>query len=191
MTPPTPAKKPRRVALTGGIAAGKSEALRACARGGAAVLSSDDIVHRLIAEDPEVRAALERRFGSTDRPRIAEIVFSDRAELEWLERLVHPRVRDEYLGWLERLDGSVDVAVAEIPLLYETGGEKLFDVVIVITAPEEVRAARRPGWPLAQRSGRLIPDDEKVRRADFAYVNDGSLADLEAFVACVLEELRA
>ena len=59
-----------------------------------------------------------------------------------------------------------------------------------MTAPEEVRAARRPGWPVAQRSGRLIPDDEKVRRADFSYVNDGSLEELEAFVAHVLEELR-
>ena len=152
--------------------------------------SADDIVHRLIAEDPEVRAALGERFGTTDRPGIAEIVFEDRAELEWLEQLLHPRVRAEYAAWLDSLDDSSDVAVAEIPLLYETGGERLFDKVVVVTAPEEVRAARRPGQPVAQRSGRLIPDDEKVRRADFAFVNDGSLAELEAFVARVLEELR-
>ncbi len=155
------------------------------------MLSSDEIVHRLIAEDPDVRAALEERLGTTDRARIAEIVFSDRAELEWLEQLLHPRVRAEYREWLQRLDGSVDVAVAEIPLLYETGGEKLFDVVVVITAPEDVRAARRPDRLVEQRSGRLIPDDEKVRRADFSYVNDGSLAELDAFVARVLEELRS
>jgi dephospho-CoA kinase len=79
----------------------------------------------------------------------------------------------------------------EIPLLYETGSDSLFDAVVVVTAPEDLRAARRPGWPVAQRSGRLIPDDEKVRRADFAYVNDGSLDELEAFVERVLEELRA
>jgi dephospho-CoA kinase len=137
-----------------------------------------------------VCAALEERFGTTERPKIADVVFSDRAELEWLERLLHPRVREEYAAWLAGLDDSVDVAVAEIPLLYETGGEQLFDVVVVVTAPEDVRAARRPGWPVAQRSGRLIPDDEKVRRADFAYVNDGSLEDLEGFVAHVLAELR-
>jgi dephospho-CoA kinase len=147
-------------------------------------------VHRLIAEDPEVRRALVERFGTTERPAIADIVFSDRAQLEWLERLLHPRVREEYLSWLQGLDASVDVAVAEIPLLYETGGETLFDAVVVVTAPEELRAARRPGLPVAQRSGRLISDDEKVRRADFAYVNDGSLDELEAFVARVLEELR-
>jgi dephospho-CoA kinase len=154
------------------------------------VCSADDIVHRLIAEDPEVRAALEERFGTTDRPRIGEIVFADRAELEWLEHLLHPRVRAEYHAWIERLDESADIAVVEIPLLYETGGERLFDDVVVVTAPEEIRAARRPGLPVAQRSGRLIPDDEKVRRADFAYVNDGSLDDLEAFVARVVGELR-
>lgn len=84
----------------------------------------------------------------------------------------------------------MDVAVVEIPLLYETGGERLFDAVVVVTAPEEVRAARRPEWPVGQRSGRLIPDEEKVRRADYAYVNDGSLAELEAFVSRVLQDLR-
>jgi dephospho-CoA kinase len=138
-----------------------------------------------------VRAALEERFGTTERPEIAEVVFADRAELEWLERLLHPRVRAEYASWLDALDDSVDVAVLEIPLLYETGGETLFDAVVVLTAPEELRAARRPGWGAAQRSGRLIPDDEKVRRADFAYVNAGSIEELEAFVSHVLEELRA
>jgi dephospho-CoA kinase len=137
-----------------------------------------------------VRAALEERFGTTERPKIADVVFADRAELEWLEQLLHPRVREEYESWLGGLDDSVDVAVVEIPLLYETGGEESFDAVVVVTAPEEVRAARRPGLPLALRSGRLIPEDEKVRRADFAYVNDGSLDDLEAFVARVLERLR-
>src|SRR5436309_4793613 len=85
----------RRVALTGGIGAGKSEALRAFARGGAAVCSSDEIVHRLIAADAEVRKALEARFGTTERGLIAARVFADRAELDWLERLLHPRVREE------------------------------------------------------------------------------------------------
>jgi dephospho-CoA kinase len=84
---------------------------------------------------------------------------------------------------------DADVAVAEIPLLYETGGEERFDRVVVVTAPPEVREARR-GAVLAEREGRLVPEEEKVRRADFCYVNDGSLAELDAFVAGVLEELR-
>jgi dephospho-CoA kinase len=137
-----------------------------------------------------VRAALEERFRTTDRKQIGEIVFADRAELDWLERLLHPRVRAEYQRWVEGLDESTEVAVAEIPLLYETGGETLFDAIVVVTAPEDVREARRPGWPMAQRAGRLIPEEEKVARADYAYVNDGSLDDLEAFVGRVLEDLR-
>jgi dephospho-CoA kinase len=188
---PTPAKRPRRVvAVTGGLAAGKSEALKAFERGGAAVCSSDEIVHRLIAEDPEVRQALEQRLGTTDRARIAEVVFGDPDELAWLEGVLHPRVRGEYLAWLQRLGGDVDVAVVEIPLLYETGGEGLFDAVVVVTAPEETRR-NRAGTRVEERSGRFIPDEEKMHRADYVYVNDGSLADLDAFVGRVLEELLA
>ena len=119
------------------------------------------------------------------------MVFADRAALEWLEQLLHPRVQAEYETWLAGLDDSVDVAVVEIPLLYETGGETRFDAVVVVTAPEEVRAARRPGLPIAERSGRLIPDDEKVGRADYVYVNDGSVEELEDFVSQVLQDLRA
>ncbi len=151
--------------------------------------SSDEIVHRLIADDPEVRQALEERLGTTDRARIAGVVFGDPNELAWLEGLLHPRVRHEYLAWLDRLGDGVDVAVVEIPLLYETGGETLFDAVVVVTAPEETRRARA-GERVAERSGRLIPDDEKVRRADYAYVNDGSRAELEAFVRDVLADVR-
>ena len=99
-------------------------------------------------------------------------------------------MRAEYQRWVADLDDAADVAVVEVPLLYETGGETLFDAVVVVTAPVEVREARRPGWPLALRSGRLIPDEEKVARADYAYVNDGSLDDLETFVGGVLEDLR-
>jgi dephospho-CoA kinase len=152
------------------------------------VLSSDEVVHRLIEEDAEVRAALRERFGTTDRARIAEIVFADPAELAWLEALLHPRVRRECAAWLDALGDSSDVAVVEIPLLYETGGDAHFDAVVVITAGHKVRKARA-GARVEQRSARLIADDEKVRRADFAYVNEGTLADLEAFVARVLEEV--
>ena len=181
--------RPVAVAVTGGIGAGKSEALEAFERHGAAVVSTDDIVHRLIAEDAEVRAALERRLGTTERGRIAKIVFADPRELSWLEHLLHPLVREECERWLEGLGDLVEVAVVEIPLLYETGGEKRFDAVVVITAPQELRAARAK-VPLEGRAGRLIPDDEKMRCADFAYVNEGTLEELDDFVADVLEELR-
>ena len=184
---PRTTKKTIRVAVTGGIGAGKSEALAAFRRHGTAVLSSDEVVHRLYAEDPEVRAALEGRFSTTDRGRIAEIVFADPAALAWLEALLHPRVRAAYADWLATVDA--EIAVVEIPLLYETGAEASFDRVVVITAPEDVRRARRGGLVDA-RSPRLIPDVEKVRRADFAFVNDGNLEALEAFVQGVLDRLQ-
>ena len=174
------------VAVTGGIGAGKSEALRAFARRGVPTLSADDVVHRLIADDGEVRAALEERFGTTDRARIAEVVFSDPGELAWLEGLLHPRVLRAEQEWFESLDA--EIAVTEIPLLFEVGGEDRFDAVIVITAPEPVRAARAAFGD--ERAHRLLPDDEKAARADFAYVNDGTLEELDAFVGDVLEDLR-
>ncbi|MER3487502.1 MAG: dephospho-CoA kinase, partial [Chloroflexota bacterium] len=177
------------VAVTGGIGAGKSEALAAFRRQGAAVLSADEIVHRLYACDREVREALLARYGTTDRSRIGAIVFSDPDELAWLEGLIHPRVRREYLAWLEAV-ADTDLAVVEVPLLYETGAERLFDAVVLVTAPDEVRRQRAGAW-VEERSRRLIPDEEKARRADFVYLNEGTLEELDAFVAEVARRLRA
>jgi dephospho-CoA kinase len=150
-------------------------------------------VHRLLRDDGEVHAELAARFGpeivgpeGADRGRIAEIVFADPEQLAWLEALLHPRVVREYLAWRE--EQTTPVTVSEIPLLYETGGEERFDHVVVITAPPEVRARRARVDP-AERERRLLPEDEKVRRADFVYVNDGSLAELDAFAADVLARL--
>lgn len=187
------------VAITGGIGAGKSEALRAFARHGAATISSDDIVHELLRGDEEVRDAVRERFGDAvfgpdgqiDRSRVAERVFGDARELDWLERLLHPRVIAGYLRWREELAKLPDapvLTVTEVPLLYEVGGDKRFDAVVVITAPTEVRISREVR-PMQDRERRLIPDKEKVERADFAYVNEGTLEELDRFVAGVVAEL--
>jgi dephospho-CoA kinase len=191
--------RPVAVAVTGGIGAGKSEALAAFARHGAAVISSDEIVHRLLSEDGDVRSALVERFGKSvldadgqvDRAAIAEIVFADREALDWLEGLLHPRVVQEYMTWRERLgdeDEPPPVSVTEVPLLYEVGGQDRFDAVVVITAAPELRAARSQ-VDAEEREPRLLPDSVKVAQADFAYVNDGSLDELDAFVGEVLREL--
>jgi dephospho-CoA kinase len=191
--------RPIAVAITGGIGAGKSEALAAFARHGAAVISSDDIVHRLLQEDEAVREALRERFGDAvfavdgdvDRGAIAEIVFADREALDWLEGLLHPLVVDEYLSWRERLaelDDPPRVSATEVPLLYEVGGEDRFDAVVVVTAPPKVRGARSE-VAAEQREPRLLPDPAKIAQADFAYVNDGSLEKLDDFVQAVLREL--
>jgi dephospho-CoA kinase len=187
------------VAVTGGIGAGKSEALRAFARHGAAVISSDEIVHDLLRSDEDVRAAVRERFGEgvfgpegqVDRGRIADIVFADPEELDWLERLLHPRVVAAYLRWRDALASRPDppaVCVTEVPLLYEVGGDTRFDAVIVISAPPDVRVSRQVR-PMQDRARRLIPDEEKLSRADFAYVNDGSLEELDQFVSRVVEKL--
>ncbi len=191
--------RPLAVAITGGIGAGKSEALAAFARHGAATVSSDQIVHRLLREDDEVRRALLQRYGERildevgqiDRGAIAEIVFADRKALDWLERLLHPRVTREYLEWREdlgRLPNPPEVAVTEVPLLYEVGGQERFDAVVLVTAPPEIRATRSP-VAAEPREGRLIPDEEKAKRADYVYVNDGPLEELDEFVAGVMRDL--
>jgi dephospho-CoA kinase len=191
--------RPIAVAITGGIGAGKSEALAAFARHGAAVISSDDIVHRLLQEDEAVREALRERFGDAvfavdgdvDRGAIAEIVFADREALDWLEGLLHPLVVEEYMSWRERLAELEDpprVSATEVPLLYEVGGEDRFDAVVVVTAPPKVRGARSE-VAAEQREPRLLPDPAKIAQADFAYVNDGSLEKLDDFVQAVLREL--
>jgi dephospho-CoA kinase len=124
--------------------------------------------------------------GQVDRARVAAIVFERPEELAWLEALLHPRVQAEYT----RLrDAAVaPVFVVEVPLLYEGGGDRLFDRVVVVTAPAEERA-RRLGRIPAEREQRLLPEDEKVRRADFVFVNDGMPAAADAFVADVLATL--
>jgi len=194
-------RRPVAVAITGGIGAGKTEALRAFARLGAATVSSDEIVHHLLRSDEEVKRAIVERLGEgvlndggeIDRARVAERVFDDREQLAWLEALLHPLVSREYLAWREqlgRLESPPDVSVTEVPLLFEAGSEQNFDAVVVITAPEDVRR-RRTKVSLEQRSGRLIDDEEKVRRADYSYVNDGSRRKLEEFVSSVLDDLRA
>lgn len=191
--------RPIAVAITGGIGAGKSEALAAFARHGAATVSADEIVHHLLATDDEVKAALVERFGERilgddgrpDRARIGEIVFADPDALAWLERLLHPIVSQTYMEWrdaLARLDEPPAVCVTEVPLLYEVGSEQRFDKVVVVTAPQPLRAERRR-VPHDDRDERLLPDAEKVARADYAYVNEGTLDDLDAFVAGVMHDL--
>ena len=193
--------RPIAVAITGGIGAGKSEALAAFARHGAATVSSDEIVHRLLRDDPEVRQALLSRFGERilddagqlDRAAIADIVFADRDALAWLEELLHPRVAREYLEWREQLGELPNppaVCATEVPLLYEVGGQDRFDVVVVVTASADVRA-QRAAVPADQREPRLLPDSVKMVQADFSYVNDGSLEELDAFVAGVMREVTS
>jgi len=198
---PEPASRPIAVAITGGIGAGKSMALASFRRHGAATVSSDEIVHHLLRSDPEIKRALVERLGEEildgegvpDRERIAFRVFKDREALDFLEQLLHPPVSREYLTWrdqLARLPNPPRVCVTEVPLLYEVGADERFDKVVVITAPEKLREARRGGRK-DDREARLLPDREKAKRADFVYVNTGTPEDLDAWVAEVLATLSS
>jgi dephospho-CoA kinase len=152
-----------------------------------------------LRKDPEVRREVAERFGTevigsdgADRAAIARVVFNDPAELDWLEELLHPRVVREHTAWREELtrrSNPPQVTVTEVPLLFETGADKRFDAVVVITASPEVRARRRP--IADNREDRLLPEEEKVRLADYAYVNDGTFEELDEFVAGVMRRLTA
>jgi dephospho-CoA kinase len=192
-------RRPVAVAITGGIGAGKSAALDAFRRHGAATVSSDEIVHHLLARDDLVRDALVERLGDDvlgddgrpDRSRIAAVVFRDQEKLAFLEGLLHPLVSREYLQWREqlaRLPEPPRVCVTEVPLLYEVGADERFDRVVVLTAPRALREARRR-VPLDSRDDRLLPDREKVRRANYHYRNTGTLEELDEWVAGVMAEL--
>jgi dephospho-CoA kinase len=190
---------PLTIGLTGGIAAGKSEALAAFERLGAATLSSDAVVHDLL-ESEQLRALLVERWGpevappgGVDRARIGEIVFADPEELIWLERQIHPLVARRTAEWLGALPPETEVAVVEVPLLFEAGREVVFDATVAVVAAEPVRrerAAARGHALLDEREARQLPQAEKAARADHVIENDGSVEDLEGALSALIERLR-
>jgi dephospho-CoA kinase len=203
MTPARPAAEaaaPPFIGLTGAVAAGKSEALAALGRLGAATLSSDAIVHELLGTE-RVRDLLVARWGeevapdgAVDRARVGEIVFERPEELAWLEAVLHPLVGERVVAWRDGLSPDLPAAVVEVPLLFETGLEGLFDATIAVVAPDEVRAERagaRATAALDERVSRQLPQDEKAARATHVVRNDGSVAELDAALASLLPELAA
>jgi dephospho-CoA kinase len=188
----------RFVGLTGGIGAGKSEALAAFERLGAATLSTDRVAHDLL-DDEGVRSALIERWGvkiapdgSVDRDLVGEIVFNDPEQLAWLESVTHPRVGAHVLEWRQSLDPGVKVAVVEVPLLFEAAMEDAFDATVAVVAADELRDARlreRGQAGLEGREARQLDQEEKERRADHVIRNDASLQELESEVKRVIEQL--
>ena len=184
--------------LTGGIAAGKSEALAAFERLGAATLSSDAVVHELL-DDPAVRDRLRERWGddvaaqgTVDRGRVGAIVFDSPEELAWLESVLHPLVGERVGEWGAALGPEVEVAVVEVPLLFEAAMDDAFDATVAVVAEDETRADRagvRGIDLLEARSERQLPQEEKAARADHVLTNDGSLEELERQVSELMEIL--
>jgi dephospho-CoA kinase len=190
------------VGLTGGLGAGKSEALRALAELGAATLSTDAVVHELLAE-PEMRELVSARLGDgvvrggrLDRSAIAERVFGDDEARSWLEAQLWPRVGERVAAWrngLQSADPPPRAAVVEVPLLFESGMDGVFDRTIAVVADEELRSARagaRGHAAVEERSGRQLSQEQKVQKADFTVRNDGSLEELRETLSRVLGKLE-
>jgi len=191
------------VGLTGGIAAGKSEALKALERLGAATLSSDAVVHELLTTG-EIRDELIAKFGDevapdgeVDRSKVAEQVFGDDERRRWLEGLLWPKVGERIWEWragLEERDDPPRAAVVEVPLLFEAGMEDGFDATIAVVAEESVReerAAARGHAGVASRTARQLSQEEKSQRAAFTVRNDGTRDELETKLSEVLGKIEA
>jgi len=152
------------------------------------------VVHELLVSEP-VQAALADRFGAevaADRSLIAERVFGSEEDRAWLEALLWPLVGERVASWRVSLPPDV-VAVVEVPLLFESGMEVVFDATIAVVAEETVReerAAARGHAAVAERTGRQLSQQEKADRADFVVRNDGSLDALRERLSLVIAKLE-
>jgi dephospho-CoA kinase len=187
------------IGLTGGIAAGKSEALSAFERLGAATISSDTVVHELLDAEPLLSIVRERwgdeiaPQGRVDRTKVGEIVFADPEQLKWLEAQIHPLVGERIGAWIGSLGGDVEIAVIEVPLLFETEMEPVFDTTVAIVTSDEVRRSRaeaRGHALVAERDARQLPQEEKAARAEHVIENDGTREDLERRLSALLAKLE-
>ncbi len=189
--------------LTGGMGAGKSTALAALERLGAAVLSTDAVVHELYAGEPRLRDAVVERWGpevapggAVDRAAIARRAFAEEGERRWLEGLLWPLVGERVGRWIERVRvqrPAPRAAVVEVPLLFEAGMEGLYDATIAIVAPEELRRERAAGRGhelQGERAARQLSQEQKAARASFAVCNDGSEAQLLQKLSEILDKLK-
>ena len=196
----------RRVALTGGIATGKSHVRESFERLGVATIDSDRLARDAVAPGSAGLAAVIERFGrgvldangALDRHKLAAIVFADEQARKTLESIIHPQVRRATDAWFASLDPARHpYAIADIPLLFEVNRDRDFDVVIVVAAEPETQVRRvmqrdSLSEPEArQRLAAQLPIDEKIRRADFVIRTDGSIADTERQVGEVWRALLA
>lgn len=195
--PARPGARGLFLGLTGGLGAGKSEALRLLGELGAATLSTDAVVHELLQTDDlrdEIVARLGPgvlRDGALDRSAIASAVFGDDEARAWLEGVLWPRVGERVAAWRAQVGDRV--AVVEVPLLFEAGMEEVFDRTIAVVADEAVRerrAAARGHASVAERAGRQLPQAEKAERADYTVRNDGSLSELRDSLSLLLAKLE-
>ena len=192
----------RRIGLTGTVASGKSTVLAMFAERGVPVFSADSAVHEIYSGPDAARIATEfpqaAVDGAIDRVRLSGLLARDPARFRDLEALVHPLVRQKAEIFFDgAVKAGAQLAMIEIPLLYESAHDYGLDAIIVAACDEGIwraRALKRPGMnveKLEQLIARQLPLAEKVKRADHVIDTGGSLSHTEAEVARVLEELRS
>lgn len=186
-----------RLAITGSIGMGKSTVAQMFEQAGVPLFDADAVVRDLQANDRQLIEAIGERFpgtvrgGMLDREALARAVLGNAAELEALEAIVHPEVQAARANFIE-LHRDAPALLFDIPLLFETGGEKAFDKVIVISAPAEVQRQRvlaRPGMTpqkLDAILARQMPDEQKRKRADFVVDTGTDLSTTQRQVSEIL-----
>jgi dephospho-CoA kinase len=195
----------RRIALTGGIATGKSHVRSQFEKLGVPTSDADALARDVVAPGTPGLAEVVRRFGreildptnALDRAKLGAVVFADPEARRALEAIIHPRVKAATDRWFASLAESHPFAIADIPLLYETGRDADFDTVIVVATDPETQVRRvidRDGLTEKEARARLaaqLPIEEKVRRADYVIRTDGSKTDTDRQVEEVHRRLVA
>jgi len=193
----------KRVALTGGIATGKSHVRAAFERLGVPTIDADTLAREAVAAGSPGLAAVIARFGadildangSLDRRKLGAIAFADPLARRDLEQIIHPIVREQTDAWFASLDAGQSFAVADIPLLYETRRDSDFDDVVVTACAEETQIRRVmhrdsvTEQEARQRLAAQLPTAEKVSRADYVINTDGSFEETNRQVRSVYEAL--
>ncbi len=185
----------KRVGLTGGIGSGKSTVARIFQSLGVPVYFADDRGKHLLVHDVDLKEAIVERFGEEilqdneiHRPALASIVFSDSASLSDLNALIHPAVNRDYRAWCEASESDIPYTLKEAAILFETGGHRQMDAVILVTAPEEMRIERVmkrddvSKEAVLSRIARQWSEEDKIPLADYLILNDGEHSLIEQVI---------
>lgn len=181
-----------KIAITGNIGSGKSVFSSFAEKRGFVVLKADDISKEILSNDPEVRKKIIKEFGEQsfknnkpDVKYLAKEVFSDPVKLNKIESILHPRVIKSVNDTIKNLEKDKKVVFVEAALIYEADMEKMFDYVVLITSDRNNRLQRKLNSGISEedfikRESNQIPEEEKRKRADFIFTNDGSIEDLQS-----------
>lgn len=193
----------KKIAITGNVATGKSTVCRILKDHGASTLSSDTIIHQLLANDPSCIEQVISLFGSKvitdekiDRKKVADIVFKDEEKLKALESLLHPlllRRIDEEFKKVEA-EGKENYFVVELPLVQEIGREKDFDLIVAVVSDNDEAMKRfiQAGFSknsFLKRNARQWDPEKKAKHADYVIVNDGTFEDLKQKILEMIKEI--